>query len=102
MKAETYVTSKQGGTEYGYQLTSDDGEFIMDMVLGEEYAIKDDIEKQFEKHRPLINVMVAAPELLSALQKIVDGLPSEYDDKHTNAILENARDAIAKAKGGTQ
>lgn len=42
----------------------------------------------------------AAPVLLSALERIVGGLPREYYDRPTvEALLASARDAIARAKG---
>ena len=101
MKVETYVTSIESGTEYGYQLTSDNGDFIMDVVLGGGYAIKDDIEKQFEKHRPLVTMMAAAPDLLAALEDLLD-LAEPMCVEQEDFTLVQARKAIAKAKGETQ
>lgn len=36
-------------------------------------------------------------ELLEALKAIVNGLPEEYDDKHTRELLERAGRAITNA-----
>ena len=57
----------------------------------EEVFSQDEIERQ--------RLNEAAPDLLAALERIVNGLPSEYDDKHTSTLLESAREAIEKAKG---
>ena len=47
----------------------------------------------------IVTMMAMAPDLLAALERFVNGLPREYDDKHTNYLIESAKEAIAKAKG---
>lgn len=51
-------------------------------------------EEEHERQR----LHEAAPDLLAALERLINGLPSEYDDKHTNYLIEGAKKAIAKAK----
>ncbi len=98
MKAESYITSREVGLEYGYQLISDDGDFIMDMVVGDEY-LEDTkkIEKELERHHPLVTMMAAAPALVAALEDLHDAC--EHWEDQNDPILVAARDAIAQAKG---
>ena len=106
MKAETYMTSRRGGIEYGFQLTSDDGDFIMDMVLGDSFmplmSARKDIETQFVKHRPLITMMAEAPNLLAALEHAMEMIEHVVEDGYyyegSHEIINEAKEAIAKAK----
>ena len=42
-------------------------------------------------------LIAAAPELLAALESVVNGLPEEYDDLHTLNLIDRAKKAIDKA-----
>lgn len=99
MKTETYVTSKQGRMEYGYQLMSDGGELILDMVLGDS-STTGEAEKQLMKHHSLVTMMAAASDLLDALVSLHDAC--EYWECQNDAILVQARKAIARARGEKQ
>ena len=78
----------------------------MDMVLGEEYEVKDDIEKQFEKHRPLVTMMAAAPDLLKVLECALTMIEHVVEDGYhyegSTEIINEAKTMIAKAKGENQ
>ena len=101
MKAESYVTSREVGIEYGYQLTTDEGDFIMDMVLGDDYC--DDhpkVKQNLEDHRHLVLMMATAPKLLEALEDLHNAC--EFWEDQNDPVLTAARTAIAKAKGEKQ
>ena len=111
MKAETYMISREGGIGYGYQLTSDNGDFIMDMVLGHSsmplMSARKDIENEFVKHRPLITMMAEAPTLLAALEEAMVIADTWWDENTSycdciEAMQTVMRKAIARAKGEKQ
>ncbi len=108
MKAESYITSKEVGMEYGYQLTTDEGDFIMDMVLGDDYQNdRERIENEFSKHLPLVTMMAAAPQLLAALEEATTIADTWWNENTSycdciEAMQTVMKKAIAKAKGERQ
>jgi hypothetical protein len=55
--------------------------------------IRKDVLEQFSNHN-------SQNKLLSALKAIVCGLPEEYDDKHTNNLIERCQTAIDQFEKG--
>ena len=104
MKAESYITSRKGGIECGYQLMSDEGDIIMDMVLGDGLCDdKEKIENVLEEHRQLVMMMAAAPAIVSALERMIQDTPTNLSPAYkANWLLNSLRNVIAIAKGEQQ
>lgn len=61
----------------------------------------DDCFRSLEEHEANARLIAAAPELLEALESIIELGKRDLSNEKYDGYFETARAAIAKAKGGT-